>query len=180
MGEQKEEIPLVDFDVFTDESQRDRVAQEIVNAFEKIGFVYLKYEHLANEAHAVFEMAKKFFHKPLEEKLLVKAGSNPRDLCGYHPTQTHGTLNNDLDADGNLKKLAKNEIKFDSKEMFQIFARDVFQFSQQMAGNPRIQGNASQVCRGMQESQSRIDEKHRVGFEQIQSRRRTPNSRKLF
>lgn len=69
-------IPVVDFSAWSNDTQdtegRVRAAQELVDACEKVGFVYLINHSISeNVLDGAFDSAKHFFSLPEEEKMKV-------------------------------------------------------------------------------------------------------------
>ena len=66
------EIPLVDFSPWNeadDTSGRKKVAQEIVDACKKVGFVYIINHSVSESILAeAFDWSRRFFELPMEEK----------------------------------------------------------------------------------------------------------------
>lgn len=63
-------IPVVDFAGWNTESSRQRIAQEIVAACKKVGFVYIVNHSLPDLLlDEAFNWSKRFFELPQDEKL---------------------------------------------------------------------------------------------------------------
>ncbi|KAH7887559.1 hypothetical protein F5I97DRAFT_1925999 [Phlebopus sp. FC_14] len=79
-------IPLIDFSAFraaTSISEKRRVADDIVNGFKEVGFVYLTGHGVAREMiDNVYKKSSEFFNLPAEVKDRV-AWDNPRANRGY-------------------------------------------------------------------------------------------------
>ncbi|PCH41193.1 Clavaminate synthase-like protein [Wolfiporia cocos MD-104 SS10] len=77
-------IPLIDFSKFssaTSQSEKRQTADEIVNGFKEVGFIYLNKHGVPDGTvqHA-FQKSAEFFRLPMEEKLAWK---DPRANRGY-------------------------------------------------------------------------------------------------
>lgn len=84
------EIPVIDVaDLYSDNLEDRRgVAKEIVRACEKVGFFYIKNHGISQDLiDATVDSNKKFFQKPLEEKMKEHVYKS-RNLRGYEPV--HG------------------------------------------------------------------------------------------
>jgi len=121
-------IPVVDFVPFVQNHTKE-VAKEVFDAFQKVGFVYLKYPQLVEKAQEVFLQASIFFSQPLEEKMKVKRGDHPEDVLGYIPVGAEKLSNNDVDEKGSLVELKHStDEKIDHKESFQIYSNTITSF----------------------------------------------------
>ncbi|MGF1522479.1 MAG: isopenicillin N synthase family dioxygenase [Leptolyngbyaceae cyanobacterium] len=83
-------IPLVDFAEFRtgDTSARHAIAQQIRQACQEVGFLYLKHHGVSPElVECLFGNAKAFFNLPLEIKKQIP-WTTPECNCGYIPMQT--------------------------------------------------------------------------------------------
>jgi isopenicillin N synthase-like dioxygenase len=67
-------IPVVDFSAFSSGSaaERQACADEILNAFTTVGFVYLSNAIATETIDTAFTLSKEFFAKSLDEKMKVE------------------------------------------------------------------------------------------------------------
>lgn len=79
-------IPVVTFSKFRNAkstAEREQTAQEVVNAFKEVGFVYLKDHGIPQSVvDNAFKQSAEFFKLPIEEKMKL-AWEDPRSNRGY-------------------------------------------------------------------------------------------------
>lgn len=84
-----ESLPILDLEDLTsdDIEKRKSLARELYKDCSEVGFFYVINHHIPQEiTDATFEMSKKFFALPEEEKMKVYTGLAPDDqYTGYHP-----------------------------------------------------------------------------------------------
>lgn len=86
-------IPVVDFHGFLhgNEKEKEKVAHDVFEAFEKVGFVYLKnYPEITEKVKDIFELSKKFFLQSESDKMKVSRGKDLNDIMGYIPLGSEG------------------------------------------------------------------------------------------
>jgi isopenicillin N synthase-like dioxygenase len=76
-------IPIVDFSKFLDGTDQAQVANQIVDAFVNVGFVYLSGHGIPKkDIQRVYSLSMDFFNQPMEDKLTLQWKS-PEANRGY-------------------------------------------------------------------------------------------------
>ncbi|KAF2177390.1 thymine dioxygenase [Zopfia rhizophila CBS 207.26] len=95
-------IPIVDFGKFLNgnEKEQESVAAQIDDAFQNVGFVYLKGHGVPKEkVEECFEWSKKFFDLPLETKMLAPHPPGGSHHRGYSAPGVEKVSQHTYDAD---------------------------------------------------------------------------------
>ena len=80
------EIPIIDIHAVVDEGNLDGVAEQLGQACENVGFLYLKNHGISNNLIGqMYEMAKQFFAMPQSAKDSVHISKSGSTLRGYIP-----------------------------------------------------------------------------------------------
>lgn len=110
-------IPIVNFAAFIDGSNKQEVADTMIDSFKTVGFVYLVNHGLAKEKiDGMFDWSKKFFKQPVEVKQLAPHPESGAHHRGYSAPGKEKVSQHVYDA-GELAKLRAKAP--DAKESFE-------------------------------------------------------------
>ncbi|KAF8200129.1 thymine dioxygenase [Pholiota molesta] len=125
-------VKVVDFGPFLDGSDRQGVADAVLESFKSIGFVYLANHGLPQEKVAsMFEWSKKLFDQPMEIKQLAphpESGAHHRGYSAPGREAVQKRTHADRDGSGNDVANATTghgaEVRRDIKENFEVGRED--------------------------------------------------------
>ncbi|KAI0346700.1 thymine dioxygenase [Trametopsis cervina] len=115
-------IRVVDFGKFLDGSQKQEVADAILDSFKEIGFVYLiNYGLTQQKIASIFETSKDFFSQPMDIKLLAPHPASGSHHRGYSAPGVEKVLHR-IDEAGEIAK--HRAAGMDVKESFECGRED--------------------------------------------------------
>ncbi|KAF7791656.1 hypothetical protein EIP86_002678 [Pleurotus ostreatoroseus] len=121
LGETGGSIDIIDFGPFLDGTEKQAVANAILDSFKKIGFVYLTNHGIPQtKIDQIFARSKRFFELPIESKMKAPhpgTGNHPR---GYSPPGAEKITQHLYDR----ADIAKARAKPDVKENFECGRED--------------------------------------------------------